>query len=161
MIIWLIIWWLFVIIRLWLFDNFDDYLSYLMIIWWLFDDYLMIIWWLFDDYSILIICDYLMIIWEMIICDYLMIIWFVIIWWLFDFLASSKLVGLIHFQKPSHGTVAHLGDGSLSTGHIAACEQQNLRFICNNNLVFHGCFDEPSALPHWGPTPPAASFCKR
>ena len=25
---------------------------------------------------------------------------------------------------------------------------QKLHFICNNNLVFHDCFDEPSALCH-------------
>ena len=85
MIIWLIIWWLF---DDYLISNnhqiiqiidilFDDYLSYLMIIWliiWL------IIWWLF-----VIIClspwlfdDYLI--------DYLMIIFSesLIIWWLFD-----------------------------------------------------------------------------
>ena len=116
-----------------------------MIIWWLFDsNYL----WLFDDY---LRNDYLWL-----FGDYLMVI-FVIIWWLFDFRASSKLVGLLHFQKPSHGTVAHLGDVSLSPGHIQAILQpasltcyllQKLLFICNNNLVFHGCFDELSALPH-------------
>jgi hypothetical protein len=57
------------------------------------------------------------------------------------------LVGLLQFQKPSHGTVAHLGDGSLSTGHIAACEQQNLRFIIHNNLASYSGFDPPSTLP--------------
>ena len=60
MIIWLIIWWLFVIIWLWLFDNCDHYL---LLIWWLFFrilDYLMIIWCLFDDYSnyLMIICHF-------------------------------------------------------------------------------------------------------
>ena len=86
MIIW-VIWWLFGVI-IWL------------IIWWLFLIICFLIWSLFDDYLInylLIICDYLMIIWLelfVIICDYLiLIIWwlfvdffslFAIIWWLFD-----------------------------------------------------------------------------
>jgi len=54
---------------------------------------------------------------------------------------------LLHFQKPSHVTVAHLGDGSLSPGHIAACWQQKLRFIIHNNLAFNCYFDQQSALP--------------
>ena len=88
----------------------------------------------FYDFLIIIIRDFLMII---------------------RFPYSSRLFGLLHFQKPSHGTVDHLGDGSLSPGYIAACESRllpaKLRFICNNSLVFHGCFDPPSSGEHSGP----------
>ena len=37
--------------------------------------------------------------------------------------------------------------GILQPVSLACYLLQKLRFICNNNLVFHGCFDEPSALP--------------
>ena len=78
-----------------------------------------------------------------IIRDYLMIIRF----------PSQQQVGWFAsipkaFAWIRHGTVAHLGDGSLSTGHIAACEQQNLRFfIIHNNLGSYSGFDPPSTLP--------------
>ena len=38
--------------------------------------------------------------------------------------------------------------GILQPTSLACYLLQKLRFICNNNLVLHGCFDEPSALPH-------------
>ena len=76
-----------------------------------------------------------------IICDYLMIIRF----------QSQQQVGWFASIPKAFawntGTVAHLGDGSLSTGHIAACEQQNLRLIIHNNLASYSGFDPPSTLP--------------
>ena len=39
--------------------------------------------------------------------------------------------------------------GILQPAKFACYLLQKLCFICNNNLVFHGCFDEPSALPHF------------
>ena len=130
LIIWLIIRWLFddylfflfddylmiiwLIIR-WIFGLFDDYLIEF------FGDYLMIIWldylWLFGDYLILIIRDYSLIwSWLFVIIHWLFALdysWLFVDYliliirdysWLFGFWTSSRLVCLLHSQKPSHRT---------------------------------------------------------
>ena len=102
----------------------------------------------------------------MIIWSYLMIIWwlFVIVWWLFDhnyslfedYSISAPAAGcLVCFISKSLRmeqwiiwVMAAFPLGLLQPASLACYLLQKLCFICNNNLVFHGCFDEPSALPH-------------
>ena len=95
------------------------------------------------------------------------IIWWlvVIIWWLFDhnyswlfddYSISAPAAGcLVCFISKSLRmeqwiiwVMAAFPLGILQPASLACYLLQKLRFICNNNLVFHGCFDKPSALPH-------------
>ena len=146
-------------------------MHYLINIWkwfdWLFDEYLMIIWWLFNF-------NYLMIAWS----STLMIVWAMIVWWLygdffyhnylwfFYFSTTSRLVGLIFPYKPSHGTVAHLEDGSLLPAHIAACEEHwgQPATCCRSytssstTILSFMVFLTSQALC---PAPPAPFFCER
>ena len=136
LIIWLIIWCLFITVS---FDLFE-------IIWCLFDDYsgliILIIWCSFDDYSFLII----LIIWRLFDdCSFSFVM---MIWWLFDFHASSRYVGKLHFWKPSHGTVANLGHGSLSPWVYCSLQAAegatpHLQYYC----LSLACFDLQSTLP--------------
>ena len=104
----------------------------------------------------------------MIIWSYSMIIWwlFVIIWWLFhhnyswlfyDYSISAPAAGCLvcliskslRMEQWIIWVMAAFPLGILQPASLACYLLQKLRFICNNNLVFHGCFDEPSALPHY------------
>ena len=91
----------------------------------------MIIWWLFDDYLMVTIRDYLMII---------------------RFPRQQQVVWFASFPKAFAWNSESSGWWQPFPWHFAACESRllpaKLRFICNNNLVFHGCLDEPSSLPH-------------
>ena len=128
----------------------------MIFIWCLFDAYLMLIWWLFvtvvfGDFS------WLFDVYLIIIIEYYY-------WWLFDDHSISApaagclvcFISKILCMEQWHILVMSAFPlGILQPASFACYLLKKLRFICNNNLVFHGCFDEPSALPHSAQHPSA------